>query len=133
MTHQETLPEEQHEQVVCPNCGSDTVRGVRQSEVKRARRIRKQQEEEKQREERSDLQKRLHGCALFVIVFFTFGLALLIPMLIAVSVNTYHRVKKLLFGPPPDPIVIYICQSCDHRWVVEQYASDSLKASSETQ
>lgn len=130
MTHQETtLPDEEQTPVVCPNCGSQRVRGVRQSEVKRARRIRKQQEEEERRKARSETQKRLQGCALAFIVFFTFGLAMLIPLLIAMSVNTYHRLKALIFGPPPDPVVLYICQHCDHRWIVEHYAPDRPETS----
>lgn len=100
--------------LVCPRCGSRHIFAVRRSAVERARRARAGGEPKPDRREKEP--DNLHGCLLAFVVFFTFGLALLIPIVIAFVVNLYHRLRTMLLGDKADPVVLFICQDCRHRW-----------------
>lgn len=125
------MPERAKKHITCPQCGSSEVAAVRKWEIEQARKAKEQEQEEHKHIETEP--GNLHGCLLAFVVFFTFGMALLLPIIISFAINTYQRIRYLIVKDREDPVLLYICQDCRHRWRAQPPAAQpqQSQASSE--
>jgi DNA-directed RNA polymerase subunit M/transcription elongation factor TFIIS len=128
------MPERAKKHITCPQCGSSQVAAVRKREIEQARKAKEQAEQGQEENKHVETEPgNIHGCLLAFVVFFTFGLALLIPIILSFAINTYQRIRYLIVKDREDPVLLYICQDCRHRWRAQQPATQpqQLQASSE--
>ncbi|NJN66037.1 MAG: hypothetical protein HC884_04640 [Chloroflexaceae bacterium] len=85
---------------------------MRKSNIEQARKAREQGKTGEEPQQKN----KFHGCLLAFITFFTFGLALLIPIIMAFFVNFYRQTLEKITGKEWNPVVFYICDECRHRW-----------------
>lgn len=98
--------------IICPECGSTRILEVRKSNIEQARKAREQGKAEEEPQPKS----KFHGCLLAFITFFTFGMALIVPIVMAFFVNLYRQLQEKVTGKEWNPVVFYICDECRHRW-----------------